>query len=106
MTIVWAAILVSIGVVARHWGAVLESGLSIASVTLGLLLGVFLLGVLTRRVGEGAAMVGVLAGLAAILYIRYATPIAWTWWVLAGSATTFVAGYAASLFQSRTSEVQ
>ncbi|MFN7992344.1 MAG: sodium:solute symporter [Bryobacteraceae bacterium] len=106
MTVVWGAILVAIGLVARHWGAVLESGLSIASVTLGLLLGVFLLGVLTRRVGEGAAMIGVLAGLAAILYIRYATPIAWTWWVLAGSATTFVVGYGVSLFPNRAPEVQ
>ncbi len=50
-TVAWALVLVAIGIVARHWGSVLESGLSIASVTLGLLLGIFLLGVLTRRVG-------------------------------------------------------
>jgi len=99
MTVVWGIVLVAIGMVARHWGSVLESGLSIASVTLGLLLGVFLLGVLTRRVGEWAAIAGVLAGLAAILYVRYETPIAWTWWVLIGSAVTFAAGYAASFIQ-------
>ena len=81
MTVVWGIVLVAIGMLARHWGSVLESGLSIASVTLGLLLGVFLLGVLTRRVREWAAIAGVLAGLAAVLYVRFATPIAWTWWV-------------------------
>jgi solute:Na+ symporter, SSS family len=101
MTMVWGVVLVGIGMLARHWGPVLESGLSIASVTLGLLLGVFLLGVLTRRVHERAAIVGVLGGLAAILYVRYATPIAWTWWVLIGSLATFLAGYAASLFPWR-----
>ena len=58
MTVVWGIILVAIGMLARHWGSVLESGLSIASVTLGLLLGVFLLGVLTRRVSEWAAIAG------------------------------------------------
>ncbi|HUO31979.1 MAG TPA: sodium:solute symporter [Bryobacteraceae bacterium] len=100
MTVVWGAVLVAIGMLARHWGSVLESGLSIASVTLGLLLGVFLLGVLTRRVREWAAMAGLVAGLATILLVRYATPIAWTWWVLIGSAATFAAGYGASLFQS------
>ena len=105
MTVLWGVVLVAIGLLARHWGSVLESGLSIASVTLGLLLGVFLLGVLTKRVGEGAAITGVLAGLAAILYVRYATPIAWTWWVLIGSVATFVAGYGASFFQPRASEV-
>lgn len=100
MTVVWGIVLVVIGMLARQWGSVLESGLSIASITLGLLLGVFLLGVLTKRVGERAAMAGVLAGLGAILYVRYATPIAWTWWVLIGSATTFAVGYGASLFQN------
>lgn len=105
MTLVWAAVLVAIGMLARHWGSVLESGLSIASVTLGLLLGVFLLGVLTRRVGEVAAMAGVVGGLAAILYVRYRTPIAWTWWVFIGSTVTFVTGYIASFFQSGPPEV-
>ncbi|MGA2590636.1 MAG: sodium:solute symporter [Bryobacteraceae bacterium] len=104
MTVIWGVVLVAIGMLARHWGSVLESGLSIASVTLGLLLGVFLLGVLTKRVGERAAIVGVLAGLATILYVRFATPIAWTWWVLIGSAATFAAGYGASFFPSRTPE--
>lgn len=98
-TVAWAVVLVAIGIVARHWGSVLESGLSIASITLGLLLGVFLLGVLTKRPGQAAASAGVVAGLVAILYVRYFTPIAWTWWVLIGSLTTFLAGYCASLFE-------
>ncbi len=104
MTVVWGVVLVAIGMVAHRWGSVLESGLSIASVTLGLLLGIFLLGVLTRRVGEWAAMAGLLAGLAAVLYIRAATPIAWTWWVLIGSTVTFAAGYAASFCIPEVSE--
>jgi len=102
-TVAWAGVLVAIGILARHWGSVLESGLSIASVTLGLLLGIFLLGVLTKRVRQNAASFGVVAGLAVILYVRAFTPIAWTWWVLIGSLTTFGAGYLASWFQ-RSSE--
>ena len=105
MTVVWGIVLAAIGMLARHWGSVLEAGLSIASVTLGLLLGVFLLGVLTRRVRERAAMAGVLAGLAAVLYVCLATPIAWTWWVAIGSTVTFAAGYGASFLQSSTAEV-
>jgi len=73
-TVIWALVLVAIGIVARHWGSVLESGLSIASITLGLLLGVFMLGVLTRRVGQNAASFGVVAGLATIIYVRVFTP--------------------------------
>ncbi len=96
MTVVWGVALVAIGMVARHWGPVLKSGLSIASVTLGLLLGVFLLGVLATRAGEAAALTGLLVGLGTILGVVFLTPIAWTWWVLIGAAATFGAGYAAS----------
>ena len=35
--------------------------------------------------GQNAAIVGVLTGLAVILYVRFMTPIAWTWWVLIGT---------------------
>jgi len=95
-TIVWGAVLAAVGLVASRWGSVLVSGLSIASVTLGILLGVFLLGVLTKRPGENAAITGVVAGAAVMLFVKFATTIPFTWWVLIGSAATFGAGYLAS----------
>ena len=66
-------VLGAIALVASQWGSVLESGLCIASVTLGILLGVFLLGVLTKKPGENAAIAGVVTGLAAMLYVKFAT---------------------------------
>jgi len=96
-TVGWGVLLVVIGLIASHWGSVLESGLSIASVTLGVLLGVFLLGSLTTRPGERAAIAGVVVGLGAILYVRFYTHIAFTWWVLIGALTTFAGGYLFSL---------
>jgi solute:Na+ symporter, SSS family len=97
-TILWAAILFAVGLVARQWGGVLQAGLSIASIIYGSLLGVFLLGLLTKRVKEPAAMIAMVAGLILMFYIRFATPIAWTWYVLIGSSATFITGLAASLF--------
>jgi SSS family transporter len=96
-TILWGVILAGVGLLARNWGGVLQAGLSIASIIYGSLLGVFLLGLLTRRVGETAAMCGMLAGLALMLYVRFATPIAFTWYVLIGTAMTFITGILASL---------
>ena len=69
--------------------SVLEAGLTIASIPSGMLLGVFLLGVLTKKPREGAAMAGVACGLATILYVCFRTPIAFTWYVLIGTAVTF-----------------
>jgi hypothetical protein len=43
-------------------------------------------------VGEIAAMCGMVAGLALMLYVRFATPIAFTWYVVIGTAMTFATG--------------
>jgi Na+/proline symporter len=95
-TIVWGVVLVGIGLLARHWGSVLEAGLSVASVLYGALLGVFLLGVLTPRVREKAAIAGMLAGFFTMVYVKFGTEIAWTWYVVIGTMVTFLTGYVAS----------
>ncbi|MGD1094816.1 MAG: sodium:solute symporter [Bryobacteraceae bacterium] len=97
-TVVWGMVLFGVAMVARHWGSVLEAGLSIASILYGSLLGVFLLGLLTRRVGEKAAMCAMSVGLILMLYVRFGTPIAFTWYVLIGTSATFITGLVASLF--------
>jgi solute:Na+ symporter, SSS family len=97
-TVAWGVILFLVGLVARHWGSVLEAGLTIASILYGSLLGVFLLGLLTRRVQQTAAMIAMIAGLLLMIYIRAATSIAFTWYVVIGTAATFTTGYVLSLF--------
>ncbi len=101
-TVVWGVVLFSIGLLARHWGRVLEAGLSIASILYGALLGVFLLGVLTKRAGEWAAIAGMLAGFSATLALR--SYVAFTWYVLIGSITTFVVGYLVGLWFPQSSQ--
>ena len=101
MELLTGIVLLAIGILARHVKSVLEAGLTIASIPFGALLGVFLLGVLTKRVGEGAAMAGVVAGLGTIVYVRFGTPIAWTWYVLIGTAATFLTALAASVFERK-----
>jgi SSS family transporter len=105
-TVAWGAVLLVIAIGASGSKSVLEAGLTIGSIPAGALLGVFLLGVLTRKPGEWAAMAGVVAGLATILYVRFATPIAWTWYVLIGTLATFGVGVAASLFEGRSELTQ
>jgi SSS family solute:Na+ symporter len=100
-TVIWAAVLVVIGYASRHSPSVLEAGLKIASVPLGTLLGVFLLGVLTKKPREGAAITGVVVGLAAILFVYYRTPIAFTWYVLIGTGVTFGTALLASVWEGK-----
>ena len=98
-TVAWGGVLLTIAIAARHSKSVLEAGLTIGSIPMGALLGVFLLGVLTRKPREGAAIAGVVAGLSMVIGIHFYTPIAWTWYVLIGTVTTFAVGLLASLFQ-------
>jgi SSS family transporter len=95
--VVWALVLFGLALLARHGGRVIEVGLTIASIAYGGMLGVFLLGVLTRGASERGAMMGMICGLALNLYLWLFTSVAFTWYVVLGSVTTFVVGYAASL---------
>ena len=105
VTLFWGLVLVVIGLVARHWGSVLEAGLSVASVLYGSLLGVFLVGVLAKEVREKAAMAGMLAGFVVMIYVKFGTGIAWTWYVVIGTTVTFaVACLASVLFREDASD--
>ncbi|HVJ05379.1 MAG TPA: sodium:solute symporter [Candidatus Saccharimonadales bacterium] len=100
-TVGWGIVLFALAIVARHGGKVLEVGLSIASVAYGSLLGVFMLGVLTRKASEKGAMVGMLCGFLLNLYLWQFTTVPFTWYVALGSITTFVIGYGSSYFLVR-----
>lgn len=104
-TLAWGAILFFIGVAARSVNSVLEAGLGIASILYGALLGVFLVGVLTKKVGERAAMVGMAMGIGVNLYVKFGTPIAWTWYVLIGTSVTAGVAILASFVVKESEEV-
>lgn len=105
-TIGWGLVLFGLAILARHGGKVLEVGLSIASVAYGSLLGVFLLGVLTRRASEPGAMAGMLFGFLLNLYLWLFTRVPFTWYVALGSIATFLTGYGMSLILPQTAEPQ
>jgi SSS family solute:Na+ symporter len=96
-TILWGLVLFGLALLSRQSRTVLETGLSIASVAYGGLLGVFMLGLLTKRATQRGTMIGMLCGLALNIYIWEWTHIAWTWYVTIGACTTFIVGYLASM---------
>jgi len=95
MTLVWGIALAVLGAV--RWGPMLEAGLTIAAITLGSLLGLFLLSFLFPRATSPGVLTGMFTGLAAILYIHFRTPLLWTWYVPLSTTITFVTGALVSL---------
>ena len=69
MTLVWGIALAVLGTV--QWGPMLEAGLTIAAITLGSLLGLFLLAFLFPRATATGVLTGMFVGLAAILYVHF-----------------------------------
>lgn len=96
-TLVWGAVIITIALAAQYLQrSALELALTVASIPYGSMLGIFLLGVLTRRATSRGALIGALCALAVLGYVMHYTSIAWTWYVAIGATVTFAVGLAVS----------
>ena len=102
-TLLWAGLLIAGAIVfipLSEGSAAVEVALAAASMAYGGLLGAFALGVLTRRVSQAGAIVGMTAGVGTVVTI-WATArdaVAWPWFVFIGLVVTLAVG---SLFRRR-----
>lgn len=80
---------------------VVSNALSIAGFAAGILLGIFSLGVLSRRAGQLSALTGAIVALVILsavqfgpMYLEVLKPwkVAWPWLALIGASTTFLVG--------------
>ena len=69
----------------------LGTALAVASLINGPILGVFFLGA-TKRAGTTSALTGMTAGIIAVGIVAFATKVAWPWYAVIGSVTTFAVG--------------
>ena len=96
-TLVWAGLLIAGAIVfipLSRGTAAVEVALAAASMAYGGLLGAFALGVLTRRVSQAGALVGMTAGVGTVVTI-WATArdaVAWPWFVFIGLVVTMAVG--------------
>ncbi|MGH9384892.1 MAG: sodium:solute symporter [Vicinamibacterales bacterium] len=88
-TVGWGVVQLAVAVGAQLMErSVLDAGLAVLSFASGSVLGAFLLGTLAPRVKEGAVFWGMVTGLAVMTAVWWGTTVAFTWYVLIGSATT------------------
>jgi SSS family solute:Na+ symporter len=97
-TIFWGIAQIAVALGAQYvTRSVLDAGLSVLSLAAGPVLGAFLVGVLTTRVGSKAMLTGMLTGIAVLFWTWSSTPLAWTWYAFLGSVVTGGVALAASL---------
>jgi SSS family transporter len=97
LTVLFGLVQIGVGIGGQFFAqSVVDNVLGIAGFTTGIVLGLFFLGVFTRRVGQQAALVALVGGLTGMTFVWLKTPIAWPWYVLIGSSGTFVLGWLVS----------
>jgi SSS family transporter len=89
---------------AGRLGALVNAFAKIQSLMGGIILGIFLLGILTKRVSSGGVIFGSLLGLGVVLYVFFFTSISLFWYCVIGSACTFAGGWLYSLV-SRSNQI-
>ncbi len=92
LTLAWCGVLIAISLLARNWGSVLEVGLTITSITIGSVLGIFALGTWSTRVRQTGGLIGMVSGLLVMVAVHASGTVAWPWYVLVGSSVTFAVG--------------
>lgn len=98
LTLLWGVVQIGVALALRNRNrSALDLALSIASLINGPILGVFLVGVFLKHVSQAPALIGMIFSLTTMLYIYFATRVAWTWYVFIGSIITFVVALIASI---------
>ncbi len=88
-TVVWGIVQLGVAVGAQWMErSVLDAGLAVLSFASGPVLGAFLIGTLSSKVGEWPVFWGMATGLGVMTAVWSGTPVAFTWYVLIGAATT------------------
>jgi solute:Na+ symporter, SSS family len=93
LTVLFGIVQILVGI----WGRGLEQStidnvLAIAGFTTGIILGVFFLGLATRKVKQQSAVAGLIGGLAAVSLAAFYYKIAWPWFTVVGVFSTLACG--------------
>jgi SSS family solute:Na+ symporter len=96
-TIFWGIVQLAVALGAQWLDqSVLDAGLSVLSLTTGPVLGAFLVGVLTRRVGAAAMIAGMALGAVVLVAAWWTGAVAWTWYALIGASVSAAGALAMS----------
>jgi Na+/proline symporter len=90
-TIAWGVLQIAVALAAQTMDrSVLDAGLLVLSLATGPVLGAFLVGVLTTRVGAGAMLTGMSAGIIVLGVLWWTGAVAWTWYAFVGAGVTSI----------------
>ena len=100
-TLTWGILGTGAGLVVGRLGTIVEISLKTNGFFTGVLLAIFLLGILTRRATWQGVGFGAFVGLAVVAWVGLKTPVSFLWYSPLGCLTTMLFGYSISQFFPR-----
>ena len=107
VTCIWGLVIILVSVLIRGNDTILATLAKVMSPFGGPLLGMFLLGMLSKRANSFGVLAGAIIGASSTVFVTYFTPIHWTWYFAIGCLGGFASGYVLSFLSSpRTTNKQ
>ena len=105
-TAVWGVLATVLALFMSRLGALVLAYAKVSSLVAGPMLGIFLLGMLTRRATSGGTLAGAAAGAVAVAAVASLTPVSFYYHAIIGVAITMIAGWLASRFTALPAPAQ
>jgi sodium-coupled monocarboxylate transporter 8/12 len=98
LTFAYGALVIVLAFLVQRLGTLLEATNKVIGLIGGPLIGLFLLGMLTRRATARGALIGWIGGLLLTLWVCFGTRISFLWYAATGCLGTMAIGYMVSCF--------
>jgi SSS family transporter len=98
LTFLYGTLVILLAFLVHRLGTLLEATNKVIGLIGGPLVGLFLLGILSKRATARGALIGWLGGLATTVWVCFGTTISFLWYAMTGCFVTMAIGYAFSRF--------
>lgn len=99
LTLAYGALVIALAFLVHRLGTLLEATNKVIGLVGGPLVGLFLLGILTKRATARGALIGWIAGLLVTLWVCFGTNVSFLWYAMIGCLTAMGVGLFASMFE-------
>ena len=99
LTFLYGGLVIVLAFLVHRLGTLLEATNKVIGLVGGPLIGLFLLGILTKRATSRGALIGWLAGLLVTLWVCFGTNVSFMWYAMTGCLTAMGVGLLVSLFE-------
>jgi len=96
-TVIYGLVVLALAFVVQRLGTLLEASNKAIGLVGGPMIGLFLLGMITRRANDKGAIIGWAVGVAILVPICFFTKVSFLWYALVGCVVTYGVGWVASL---------